>query len=67
MVAVAGWWERRVVPRVVDRTCSGVIADGWRARTCGPGWSLPDLAERDAAPVPSPWGWFVTARALPPS
>ena len=30
------WWDERVVPRVVDLTCSGPLADGWRARTCGP-------------------------------
>jgi SAM-dependent methyltransferase len=30
------WWGERVVPRLVDLTCSGALADGWRARTCGP-------------------------------
>ena len=30
------WWDERVVPRVVDLTCSGPLADSWRARTCGP-------------------------------
>lgn len=33
---MGSWWDERVVPRVVDLTCSGALADGWRARTCAP-------------------------------
>lgn len=33
---MASWWTERVVPRFVDLTCSGAVADGWRAKTCGP-------------------------------
>ena len=35
-MVVVRWWDERVVPRVVDLTCSGPLADGWRARACGP-------------------------------
>lgn len=36
VMTMAGWWAERVVQRVVDLTCSGALADSWRARTCGP-------------------------------
>lgn len=28
------WWERRVVPRLLEVTCGGALAEGWRATTC---------------------------------
>lgn len=28
------WWDRRVVPRLLEVTCGGAVADRWRVLTC---------------------------------
>lgn len=33
---MTSWWDAHVVPRFVELTCSGALADGWRAKVCGP-------------------------------
>ena len=31
-----GWWEERVVPRLIDLTCGGELTAPWRRAVCAP-------------------------------